>query len=125
MTNEENVESQAAPAVAAEPVQDAAPNGVAASHPPTQPVAPTQAHSRKAGSTHEPGGTSDAQDFARRMKGIFASVNDLACKGPQVAGEFVSLLHEAVKLNHKNALAIMLKQTVQKNEHEVLIPLLA
>lgn len=53
------------------------------------------------------------------MKEIFVSANDLACKGPQVAGDFVTLIFDAVTHNQRNALGIILNKTVQKNQYEV------
>jgi hypothetical protein len=121
MTNEENMESQAAPTTSPDTAADVQANGVAANGT-TVLSAAAQPHSGKSSGSGAP--AVDAQEFARRMKGVFMSSNDLACKGPEAAGEFVALIREAVKINQKNALNIMLKQTVQKQHHKVCLNVL-
>lgn len=123
MTNEANTAAQASldteNAVADASAGSGGPiNAAAASDQPRQAVSESQDKSDQSGKS-EPPVAMTIQDFAKKMKGIFVSANDLACKGPEVAEDFVSLIRAATKLKQKNALAIMLKKTVEKNHHEV------
>lgn len=112
MTNEANTQSHE---VSADATSDALSNGTAATS------AEASAETVHAPATKRQGPSPDAQEFARRMKEMFVSASDLACKGPQVAGDFVDLIRDAVTPKQKSALGIMLKQTVQRNENEVSI----
>jgi hypothetical protein len=53
------------------------------------------------------------------MKRVFTSGDDVSCRGPEVAADFVTLVSEAMRPNQKNAVSTMLKKTVEKDDAKV------